>query len=63
MREEPLQASHSKGQRCDRIADGTPIEGAVVSAAAIIEGLEVQAPSNAHDLIAVLQKASPQLKS
>jgi lipid-binding SYLF domain-containing protein len=37
--------------------------GRSISPAEIVEGSEVQAPSNADNLTAVLQKASPQLKS
>jgi lipid-binding SYLF domain-containing protein len=37
--------------------------GRSISAAEIIEGSEVQAPAPADNLTAVLQKASPQLKS
>jgi SH3 domain-containing YSC84-like protein 1 len=37
--------------------------GRSIGAAEIINGSEVQAPAPAHDLIALLQKASPHLKS
>jgi lipid-binding SYLF domain-containing protein len=73
MRSEILSYSRARGAFAGISLEGSTLRpdsganralyGRSISAAAIIEGSEVQAPSNAHDLIAVLQKASPQLKS
>jgi lipid-binding SYLF domain-containing protein len=73
MRSEILSYSRARGVFAGISLDGSTLRpdsganralyGRSISAAEIIEGSDVQAPSNAHDLIAVLQKASPQLKS
>ncbi len=73
MRSEILSYSRARGVFAGISLEGSTLQpdgganralyGRSISAAAIIEGSEVQAPSKANDLIAVLQEASPQLKS
>lgn len=73
MRSEILSYSRARGAFAGVSLEGSTLRpdsganralyGRSISAAEIVEGSEVQAPSNAHDLIAILQKASPQLKS
>jgi SH3 domain-containing YSC84-like protein 1 len=73
MRSEILSYSRARGAFAGISLEGSTLRpdsganralyGRSISASEIIEGSEVQAPSNAHDLTAVLQKASPQLKS
>ena len=73
MRSEILSYSRARGAFAGISLEGSTLRpdsganralyGRSVSAAEIIEGSEVQVPSKADDLIAVLQKASPQLKS
>jgi lipid-binding SYLF domain-containing protein len=73
MRSEILSYSRARGAFAGISLEGSTLRpdsganralyGRSISAAEIIEGSEVQAPSNARDLTAVLQKASPQLKS
>jgi lipid-binding SYLF domain-containing protein len=73
MRSEILSYSRARGVFAGISLEGSTLRpdgganralyGRSISAAEIIEGSEVQAPSNADDLTAVLQKASPQLKS
>lgn len=73
MRAEILSYSRARGVFAGISLEGSTLRpdsganralyGRSISAAEIIEGSEVQAPSNAGDLTAVLQKASPQLKS
>lgn len=73
MRSEILSYSRARGAFAGISLEGSTLRpdsganralyGRSISAAEIIEGSEVQAPSNANDLTAVLQKASPQLKS
>jgi len=72
MRSEILSYSRARGVFAGISLEGSTLRpdsganralyGRSISAAEIIEGSEVQTPSNAQDLIAVLQKASPQLK-
>jgi lipid-binding SYLF domain-containing protein len=73
MRSEILSYSRARGAFAGISLEGSTLRpdsganralyGRSISASEIIEGSEVQAPSNAGDLTAVLQKASPQLKS
>jgi lipid-binding SYLF domain-containing protein len=73
MRSEILSYSRSRGVFAGISLEGSTLRpdgganralyGRSISAADIIEGSEVQVPSKAVDLVAVLQKASPQLKS
>ena len=73
MRSEILSYSRARGVFAGVSLEGSTLRpdndanrnlyGRSISAAEIIEGLEVQAPRTANDLIAVLQKASPQRKS
>jgi SH3 domain-containing YSC84-like protein 1 len=73
MRSEILSYSRARGAFAGISLEGSTLRpdsganralyGRSISAAEIIEGSEVQVPSKADDLIAVLQKASPQLKS
>ena len=73
MRSEILSYSRARGAFAGISLEGSTLRpdsganralyGRSVSAAEIIEGAEVQVPSKADDLIAVLRKASPQLKS
>ena len=73
MRSEILSYSRARGAFAGISLEGATLRpdsganralyGRSISAAEIIEGSKVQAPSNADDLTAVLQKASPQLKS
>ncbi len=73
MRSEILSYSRARGAFAGISLEGSTLRpdsganralyGRSVSAAEIIEGSEVQVPAKAGDLIAVLQKASPQLKS
>jgi lipid-binding SYLF domain-containing protein len=73
MRSEILSYSRARGAFAGISLEGSTLRpdsganralyGRSISAAEIIEGSEVQAPSNTGDLTAVLQKASPQLKS
>lgn len=73
MRSEILSYSRARGAFAGVSLEGSTLRpdsganralyGRSISAAEIVEGSEVQPPSNAHDLIAILQKASPQLKS
>ena len=73
MRSEILSYSRARGAFAGILLEGSTLRpdsganralyGRSISAAEIIEGSEVQIPSKADDLIAVLQKASPQLKS
>jgi lipid-binding SYLF domain-containing protein len=73
MRAEILSYSRARGGFAGISLEGSTLRpdsganralyGRSISAAEIIQGSEVQAPSKAYDLIAVLQKASPQLKS
>lgn len=73
MRSEILSYSRARGAFAGISLEGSTLRpdgganralyGRSISAAEIVEGSEVQVPSKADDLIAVLQKASPQLKS
>ena len=73
MRSEILSYSRARGAFAGVSLEGSTLRpdsganralyGRSISAAEIIGGSEVRAPSNADDLTAVLQKASPQLKS
>jgi lipid-binding SYLF domain-containing protein len=73
MRSEILSYSRARGAFAGISLEGSTLRpdsganralyGRSISAAEIIEGSEVQVPSKAVDLAAVLQKASPQLKS
>ena len=73
MRSEILSYSRARGAFAGVSLEGSTLRpdgganralyGRSVGAAEIIEGSEVQAPSNADELTAVLQKASPQLRS
>jgi lipid-binding SYLF domain-containing protein len=73
MRSEILSYSRARGAFAGISLEGSTLRpdsganralyGRSISAAEIIEGSEVQVPSKADDLIGVLQKASPQLKS
>jgi SH3 domain-containing YSC84-like protein 1 len=73
MRSEILSYSRARGAFAGISLEGSTLRpdsganralyGRSISAAEIIEGSDVQVPSKADDLIAVLQKASPQLKS
>ena len=73
MRSEILSYSRARGVFAGISLEGSTLRpdsganralyGRSISAADVIEGSEVQAPSNADNLTAVLQKASPQLKS
>lgn len=73
MRSEILSYSRARGAFAGISLEGSTLRpdsgansslyGRSISAAEIIEGSEVQVPSQAVDLAAVLQKASPQLKS
>jgi lipid-binding SYLF domain-containing protein len=73
MRSEILSYSRARGVFAGVSLEGSTLRpdnqanrnlyGRFISATEIIEGAEVQTPSTANDLIAVLQKASPQLKS
>jgi len=73
MRSEILSYSRARGAFAGISLEGSTLRpdsganralyGRSISAADIIEGSEIQAPSNADNLTAVLQKASPQLKS
>jgi SH3 domain-containing YSC84-like protein 1 len=73
MRSEILSYSRARGAFAGISLEGSTLRpdtganralyGRSISAAEIIEGSEVRVPSKADDLIAVLQKASPQLKS
>ena len=73
MRSEILSYSRARGAFAGISLEGSTLRpdsganrslyGRSISAAEIVEGSEVQAPSKADDLTAVLQKASPQLRS
>jgi len=73
MRSEILSYSRARGAFAGSSLEGSTLRpdrgarsalyGRSISAAEIIKGPEVKAPSKANDLVAVLQKASPQLKS
>jgi SH3 domain-containing YSC84-like protein 1 len=73
MRSEILSYSRARGAFAGISLEGSTLRpdsganralyGRSISAAEIIEGSEVQVPSRADDLTALLQKASPQLKS
>lgn len=73
MRSEILSYSRARGVFAGISLEGSTLRpdnganralyGRSVSAAEIINGAEVQTPAAAKDVIAVLQKASPQLKS
>jgi lipid-binding SYLF domain-containing protein len=73
MRSEILSYSRARGAFAGISLEGSTLRpdssanrtlyGRSVSAAEIIEASEVQTPAAADDLITVLQKASPQLKS
>jgi SH3 domain-containing YSC84-like protein 1 len=73
MRAEILSYSRARGVFAGISLEGSTLRpdsganralyGRSISAAEIIQGSVVQPPSKAYDLIAVLQKASPQLKS
>jgi lipid-binding SYLF domain-containing protein len=73
MRSEILSYSRARGVFAGISLEGSTLRpdrganralyGRSISAAEIVEGSEIQAPSTADDLIAVLRKASPQLKS
>jgi len=73
MRSEILSYSRARGVFAGISVEGSTLRpdsganralyGRSISAAEIIEGSDVRVPSHAGDLIAVLQKASPQLKS
>jgi len=73
MRSEILSYSRARGVFAGISIEGSTLRpdsganralyGRSISAAEIIEGSDVRVPSHAGDLIAVLQKASPQLKS
>jgi lipid-binding SYLF domain-containing protein len=72
MRAEILSYSRARGVFAGISLDGSTLRpdndanhklyGDSTDAAKIITGSEVSAPSAAHDLIAALQKSSPQLK-
>jgi len=73
MRSEILSYSRARGAFAGVSLEGSTLRpdndanhnlyGRSISGAEIIQGSEVRAPSTANGLIAVLQKASPQLKS
>lgn len=73
MRSEILSYSRARGVFAGISLEGSTLRpdrganrnlyGRSISAAEIINGSEVQTPATADDLIAVLQKASPRLKS
>jgi SH3 domain-containing YSC84-like protein 1 len=73
MRSEILSYSRARGVFAGISVEGSTLRpdsganralyGRSISAAEIIEGSDVRVPSHGGDLIAVLQKASPQLKS
>jgi lipid-binding SYLF domain-containing protein len=73
MRSEILSYSRARGAFAGISLEGSTLRpdsganralyGRSISAAEIIAGCEVQVPPKARDLISILQKASPQLKS